>query len=87
MTASISRLPDRNESPLTRARRQRDEARDSALEAAEGLSAEVALVADRCAELSNIDTLPAGMRDAFRKLAMEIESRLTSLNQILGAIR
>jgi hypothetical protein len=87
MTAEVSRLPGRNEAPMSRARRLRDEARDTVLEVAELLSGEVATLASRCAELSEIDTLPAGMRDAFRKLAMELESRNQSLAQIMGGSR
>lgn len=87
MTAEVSRLPTRNETPLARARRLRDESRDSAIEVAEMLSGEVALLADRCAEASGLDTLPGGLRDAFRKIAMELESRNTTLGQIMAGGR
>ena len=87
MTAELARLPSRNETPLTRARRLRDEACDSAMEVAELLSGEIGTLAGRCSELSNIDTLPGGLRDAFRKLAMELESRNLTLSQIMGGAR
>lgn len=73
------------EAPLAKARRLRDEARDTALEVAEMLSGEAALLADRCAEASRLDTMPAGLADAYRKLAMEIESRTQSIAQIMAA--
>lgn len=87
MTAEVSRLPIRNEQPLTKARRLRDEARDASIEVAEMLSAEVAALADRCAEASKLDTMPGGLRDAFRKLAMSLESQQTTITQIMGNAR
>jgi hypothetical protein len=87
MSAEIARLRTPNEQPLARARRLRDEARDGAIEVAEMLSAEVSVLADRCAEASRLDTMPAGLRDAWRKVAMSLESQQTTINQILGNTR
>jgi hypothetical protein len=87
VSAEISRLRIAGEAPLTKARRLRDEARDSTIEVSEMLSAEIATLADRCAEAAKLDTMPGGLRDAFRKVAMELESRNTSIGGIMGAVR
>ncbi len=87
MTAEVSRLPTANEAPLTKARRLRDEARDSAIEVAEMLCAEVSTLVERCGDASALDTLPEGLRDAFRKLAIELDSRNQSILQIMGPTR
>ncbi len=87
MTAEVSQLRPKNEAPISKARRLRDEARDAAIDVAEMLSAEVATLADRCAEASKLGTMPAGLADAFRKLAMELESRNGSIGGIMGSAR
>lgn len=87
MTATVTRMNERGEAPLTRARRLRDESLDAALSAAEMLSNEAAVLAARCGEASQIDSFPAGIRDALKKLGMELESRNQSLKAIMGTGR
>lgn len=85
MTAEVRTLRTPNEQPLARARRLRDEARDGAIEVAEMLSAEVSVLADRCAEASRLDTMPAGEETPLqRRWRLRDEGRARAVQVILG---
>lgn len=85
MTAEISRLPARHETPLQRARRLHAESQAIAHECAEMVMRGIAELSERCLEVADLEPLKSGQRDAFKKLSMEMESRLLSMKQIAGA--
>lgn len=83
----VKPFPIRSGDALAVARSLRDEARDAAITLAEQLVNDASKLSERMAEASKIDTMPAGIRDALRKLSMELTSRVTSAHQIAGNLK
>lgn len=67
-----------------RVRRLESEARDIARQTLADLLADLADMAGRCIEVSEMTSLPAGQRDVLRRFADQTEMNLTTV-QAIGA--
>lgn len=83
MTEALSLVPfEPVESPIERIRRLEAEARRESLAEKDDLIADLARVANRCAEFAALESLPAGLRDAFRQIGTGIETGVQTAQSI-----